>query len=81
VAALYFPGMHNNKVRAKIDYEVDGEGDAASRWMPPSDGRLAEVKTEKEWSRLIRDQPMTSSRKRQYATVGAVQAESSWPIV
>ena len=48
------------------------EDDLANKWKPPSEGRLAELKSEKEWSRLIKDHPMTSSRRRQYATAHAV---------
>lgn len=69
---LTLTGLHDSKVMAKIDYDTEQADATSNAWRPPSDGRLGELRTEAEWRRAIRDQPMTSSKKRHYATAHAV---------
>jgi hypothetical protein len=52
------------------------EAEKDAYFKPPVAGRVAEISGEKEWSNLIRDQPLTSARKRQYAIGRAVQVDS-----
>lgn len=66
---LTLTGLNSGEVH--VDYNIE-EADADSKWKPPGRDRLGEIKTEADWASLIRDQPMTSNRRRQYATAHAV---------